>query len=251
LRLLFPITEGSVSITVASHLPALILRAGDGVEGGTINLLANSPSGVITGLFLTDGGFVLRNEFGQGIQSSTYGPMIFSNENGYKFTNHDPLTTAIDVDYQNIKNLAAPTAAAAAATKAYVDAKQDKLTAGENITITGNTISATGCGGGGGLPITGDGVSITNPDSGRIDIVTQEGLNIKTTNTPVVIHSMTGISLETEDIGNIRVTFGGNGVRLFSVRFNRDLFYFDDTGFYGWSAAQNAWVLIFGTGLYP
>jgi hypothetical protein len=53
--------------------------------------------------------------------------------------------------------------------------KQDKLIAGSNITITSNTISATG-GGSSGFPITGNGITMTNPSANYLQISSSTGV---------------------------------------------------------------------------
>ena len=62
----------------------------------------------------------------------------------------------LNMNGRYIANLASPITDSHAATKKYVDdnvlLKQNKLTAGTNITITGDVISSTGGGGGGGTP---------------------------------------------------------------------------------------------------
>ena len=76
----------------------------------------------------------------------------------YISTGNDLILNAANIKFNNVRlqQVGAPTADYDAATKKYVDdnvlLKQNKLTAGTNITITDDVISASGGGGGGGTP---------------------------------------------------------------------------------------------------
>ena len=76
----------------------------------------------------------------------------------YISTGNDLVLNAANIKFNNVRlqQVGAPTADDDAATKKYVDdnvlLKQNKLTAGTNITITDDVISASGGGGGGGTP---------------------------------------------------------------------------------------------------
>ena len=80
--------------------------------------------------------------------------------------------------------------------KEAIDEKQDELIAGDNITIVGNTISASGGGGGGGLTA----LTVTSPNDYTFNIAS-EGYN------EVIICVSTKWLLEGEiEMGSIRVT---------------------------------------------
>lgn len=72
-----------------------------------------------------------------------------------------------------------------------VNGKQDELTAGENITIEDNVISATG-GGGGSEYTAGDGITITNNVISVTNPITKTQLNFDDANIPCLFQNTSG-----------------------------------------------------------